>query len=293
MSNTPIQSNAKGRTKWKPSASVEARRLELGSEKDWNLAAAVQDLPRTRRQRRLQTDDDDDLSREEETVVASQVAVPVGGEDGLSSMTEDPNKSPNDKPSHSRAVIEIGPVSEMLSKHLVCLKCQHPLSVTFPTTGIATSCKLTCTDEVKCDYVALSAPALAEVPLDEDAGSALIARTTDFALNVTYVLSFIACGDGGAEAERVLGMNGLPNSTTMQSAFSKTEQRISASMQEHTDEIVLNNLREEVQLTFGNATDDNNDNALYDLWLQDKLPQQQWPRIGGSADMGWQQKGSG
>ena len=39
-------------------------------------------------------------------------------------------------------------------------------------------------------------------------------------------------------------------------------------------------------------TDDNN-NKLYDLWIENKLPPEQWPRIGGSTDMGWQQKGSG
>jgi len=140
--------------------------------------------------------------------------------------------------------------------------------------------------------VALCAPASADIPLEENAGSALITWSTDFALNVTYVLAFIASGDGGTEAERILGLNGLPNSTTMQSAFSKIEQRMSGSIQDFTNEIVLNNLREEVQLTFGDKTDNNN-NKLYDLWLDKKLPQELWARIGGSTDMGWQQKGSG
>jgi len=106
------------------------------------------------------------------------------------------------------------------------------------------------------------------------------------------VLAFLASGDGGTEAERVLGLNGLPNSTTMQSAFSIIEQRISGSMQQCTDKIVLCNLREEVQLTFGNEKDENNNN-MCDLWVENKLPQDKWPRIGGSTDMGWQQKGSG
>ena len=140
--------------------------------------------------------------------------------------------------------------------------------------------------------MALSVPSCAEIPLDDDAGSAKITRRTDFALNVTYVLAFLASGDGGTEAKRVLGLNGLPNSLTMQSAFSNIEQRISGSIQQHTDEIVLCNLREEVQLTFGNEKDENNNN-MCDLWVENKLPQDKWPRIGGSTDMGWQQKGSG
>jgi len=221
----------------------------------------------------------------------------VDDADDLSSMADDASKSSNsprqeNKLKHSRAIIEIAPVSEMLSRHLSCPKCQNPLSVSFPTTGIATSVKLVCTDEVKCDYVALCAPSAADIPLEDDAGSAKMTRSTDFALNVTYVLAFLACGDGGTEAERVLGLNGFPKSTTMQSAFSKIEQRISGTVQEFTDEIVMCNLREEVKLTFGNAKDENNNN-LYDLWLENKLPQDKWPQIGGSTDMGWQQKGSG
>jgi len=293
--STPIKSNTKNTKKWKPSASAEAKRLELGSvtETDWNLPSSVADLPRTRTRRKRQSFDDDEDTREEETPMASEFSVPDDADDDLSSITEDA-RSPKlgEKLNCSRAIIEIGPVGEMLTRHLVCLKCQNPLSILFPTTGIASSCKLVCTNEVKCDYVSLCAPSAADIPLEEDAGSALITRSTDFALNVTCVLAFMASGDGGTEAERVLGLNGLPNSTTMQSAFSKIEQRLSASIQEYTNEIVLQNLREEVHLTFGDATDDNN-NKLYDLWIEKKLPAELWPRIGGSADMGWQQKGSG
>ena len=212
--------------------------------------------------------------------------------DDLSSIADQSSPKQGNRLSCSRVVIEVGPVSEMLTRHLSCLKCQNPLAISFPTTGIASSCKLVCTDEVKCDYVSLCAPAGADIPLDDNAGSAKMTRSVDFALNITCVLSFIACRDGGTEAERVLGLNGLPNSTAMQSAFSKIEQRISGPIQECTDEIVLNNLREEVKLTFADQTDDNN-NLLCDLWLQKKLSQDQWPRIGGSTDMGWQQKGSG
>jgi len=124
--------------------------------------------------------------------------------------------------------------------------------------------------------VALCAPASADVPLDDDAGSALMTRTTDFALNVTHVLTFVASGDGGTEAERVLGMNRLPNGTTMQSSFSKIEKRLSHSIQEYTDEIVLSNLKEEVKLTLGERTDNNN-NKLCDLWLEKKSPHDLWP----------------
>ena len=285
----------KSNKKWKPKANLEARRLAL-PENDWNLASHEGELPRTRHQRKREIEEEsknDSVARDETSPIATELMM-EDGEDDLSSITEGASSSPKpgNRLNYSRAIIEIGPVSEMLTRHLSCQKCQHPLVVSFPTTGIASSCKLVCTDKVKCDYVALCAPASADIPLDEDAGSALITRSMDFALNVTCVLAFMASGDGGTEAERVLGMNGLPNSTTMQSAFSKIEQRISQPIQECTDEIVLENLREEVKLTFGDKTDNNN-NKLHDLWLEKKLTQEMWPRIGGSTDMGWQQKGSG
>jgi hypothetical protein len=53
-------------------------------------------------------------------------------------------------------------------------------------------------------------------------------RSTDYAVNVLYVLGFISSGDGGCEAAQVLGMHGLPNDTTMESrSFVTIEERIS------------------------------------------------------------------
>jgi len=241
--STPIKSNKK---KWKPNATNEAKRLAR-TESDWNLAASEGNLPRTRHQKKKETEDEGNNSVARDPPLAANELIVIHEDDDLSSVTEDASKSSkspkqDNKLKHSRAIIEIEPVSEMLSRHLFCLKCQHPLSIYFPTTGIATSCKLVCTDEVKCDYVSLCAPSSADIPLEDDAGSALITRSTDFALNVTYVLAFLASGDGGTEAERVLGLNGLPNSTTMQSAFSKIENRMSGSIQQYTEGLVLSNL---------------------------------------------------
>ena len=254
-------------------------------------------MPRTRHQRKKETDEEskqDGSIRAEHSPPAVEELSVVDDADDMSSITDDASKSTNqsNKLNCSRAVIDVGPVSEMLAKHLSCLKCQQPVAISFPATGIATSCKLVCADEVKCDCVALCAPTSAEVPPEEGAGSAKMTRSTAFAINVSHVLAFMASGDGGTEAEHVLGLNGLPNSTTMQSAFGKMEQRISGPIQENTDEIVLNNLKEEVRLTFGDKTDNNN-NKLCCLWSENKLPEDMWPRIGGSTDMGWQQKGSG
>ena len=67
-----------------------------------------------------------------------------------------------------------------------------------------------------CSYVDIERPAGADVPLPEDSGSALIERNADYAVNILFVLGFMSSGDGGKEAERILGLLGLPNYTTME-----------------------------------------------------------------------------
>jgi hypothetical protein len=50
---------------------------------------------------------------------------------------------------------------------------------------------------------------------------------SDYSLNVLYVLAFITCGDGGAEAAKLLGLLGLANDTTMETrSFQIIEERI-------------------------------------------------------------------
>ena len=82
------------------------------------------------------------------------------------------------------------------------------------------------------------------------AGSALIKRTTNYAINVLYVLGFMASGDGGTEAERLLGFLGLPNSTTMDSrSFPEIEKRIAPMIVELLEEIIEENLVKEIEMT--------------------------------------------
>lgn len=295
--STPRKSNSSS-SKWRPTAGIEARRLG-NRESDWNLpgGSSTAGLSRTRGRR----------------VVASpptpdNVCLPVAAAQGNSNPTEsvdaddmssltDGSKSPTkereEKPMHSRVIVEVEPIVSMLRKHLKCPKCRKPLDISFPTKGIASSCKLVCSNVMRCQYSALTSPALTDIPLAAGAGSALIERNSDYAINVTYVLSFIASGDGGTEAERVLGLNGLPYSTTMQSGFTNIEKGISSVIQGLTDEIIHQNICEEVKLTFGEDVDPESGKLLFNLWQEKKLPPSKWPKIGGSTDMGWQQKGSG
>jgi hypothetical protein len=92
-------------------------------------------------------------------------------------------------------------------------------------------------------------------------------KSTDYyAINIQYVLGFISSGDGGCEAARVLGLLGLPNDTTMETRlFPIIEERVSVKLKKLTDEIFLENLMEEVKLTWEASPyhDDDND---FDLW---------------------------
>jgi len=80
------------------------------------------------------------------------------------------------------------------------------------------------------------------------------------------VLGFLASGDGGVEAGRILGLLGLPNSTTMEKrSFTIIEQRIGPILQGLCQEILQENLDEEVAIYYGDAEDENG-NQLFDLW---------------------------
>ena len=294
--STPQRSNSSSSNKWKPAASIEARKLG-NNEADWNLAGSS-NLPRTRA--RLQPSTSTENSCIVPRTQGRQLLFDRSCDDsistGVSSLTDDRSLSSSKqsrRPPHTRVIIEVNPVTAMLQKYLRCPKCKAALAVTFPTTCLASGCRLRCVNEIDCDFVVVQSPASSEVPLADDAGSILITRNTDYALNALYVIGFIASGDGGTEAARLLGLLGLPNSTTMQSrSFGIIEKQLSPVIQEFTDAILMNNLKNEVALKLGDRVDENN-NKLYELWLDKKLPEELWPSIDGCADMGWQQKGSG
>lgn len=119
-------------------------------------------------------------------------------------------------------------------------------------------------------------------------------RNSDYAVNVAYVLSFLASGDGGTEAARLSGLMGLPNAMHMQSrSFASIENQIAPKLQQLADNIILMNLEKEVTLVLGNTRDEDN-KKLFDLWKVRELPRDKWPVLEGcGADMGWQQRGSG
>jgi hypothetical protein len=153
---------------------------------------------------------------------------------------------------------------------------------------------MVCCLDKDCGYVDVSdLPATAEI-LAIDGRE----RSTDFAINALYVLGFLSCGDGGTEAGRLLGLLGLPNDTTMQSrSFGLIEERISPTIREVTDTVLLDNLTEEVKLTWAQLGD--KDETDLDNWKKSITDnsrtylKSKYPVIDASFDMGWQQRSSG
>ena len=202
----------------------------------------------------------------------------------------------------TRLLLEASTLQSMMERHMKkCPKCGDSATVSFPTVCIASGIKIHCTNPM-CDFIDLELPATADLPHTDDMGSPLIERTTDYAANIQYVLGFMACGDGGKEAERLLGFLGLPNATTMEKrSFPVIEGRLSSLIQELTDEILLENLDAAVKLHYGERRHDTGGQLLYDLWReeikdnnnQQILPPDLYPRLVASADMAWQKRSSG
>ena len=299
MSETPQKSNASSSSKkksktWQVSATTQLRKL--GNREAWNLPGGIS-LPLSRRTRKKETTKpgSERVLSFEDTSLCSAA---TGNSSAVSSLT-DTTSSPRRKywkPPASRVIIEVNPIVELLEKYLQpCPTCGSGLALSFPTACIATSCRLTCKNTIECTYADLSKPSRCDVPLLEDAGSEKIERNTDHAVNVLYVISHLNSGNGGTEASRLLGLLGLPNSTTMQSgSFSSIEKELAPVLYDYAEEIMFDNLKEEVAIILGDrAVDEETGVSHYQLWLDKKLPEHLWPRMYGCADMGWQQKGSG
>jgi hypothetical protein len=124
-------------------------------------------------------------------------------------------------------------------------------------------------------------------------------RSTDFAINVLYVLGFISMGDAHSEAARLLGLLGLPNDTTMETrSFTIIEERVGPFVRKVCKEILIENLIEEARLSM-TVVGTQEATANFELWkasLTDPtiiLTLECMPKLEASYDMAWQQKGSG
>ena len=288
---------ANKKSKWKANAVAEINRL-APKENDWALAGTGNiTRSRTRGNRvalppallssRSKLSISSDLSSSDGSDAEEETIGPES-QTTLSSSTK--NKPPN-----SRVILEVPALLQLVERNLSkCSKCGSKLKMTMITCCLATRLRVCCSNDRCCFVDYGTSPAPANLTLLPGSGSALIMRTTDHAINILYVLGFVASGDGGKEAERLLGYLGLPNSTTMaRRSFITIEKRIAPVILELLEEIIQENLVKEVELTMRTAQPFVE--AKFDKWKDannnnNNINRVDYPTIGASTDMGWQNR---
>ena len=210
----------------------------------------------------------------------------------FSSTTETPSSttcSTGKKVLPMRFLGEKPDTRRVIARSLSCIKCHSPVEVTFPTVCITSTIKIKCTG--KCGQVTKGSPKKAHIP--DDATKQV--RRVDFAANNLFVLSFIASGDGGTEAQRLLGILDIQGFAFIKSnAFHQIEQNMSPAFERIMHHVLQLNLVNEVCKTF-EATESSTD-ADFNRWQRaydqsQDLPDQYKPKIRASFDMGWQKHG--
>jgi hypothetical protein len=277
-------------TPWRVNAETEAAKLSA-KESDWNLAGlSTPPTTRTRhggksvilKKRKLFGEDSSSSSSEDESYSSDEDDDSESSESGGPAWDEM-------KPEHTRVIVETTALLEMVERNSICRECQGPVMAELQTVTLATSLVFKCCSEV-CSYIDYGcSPAPALLPQYQEDNRE---RNTDYALNILYVVGFIANGDGPREASRLLGMLGLPNNdTTMESrSFGTIEDRIAPIVWDLFNQILLENLTEEIKASV--------DESAFNLWQQsiDKSNQftlevNNYPKVCVSYDMGWNQRG--
>jgi hypothetical protein len=198
------------------------------------------------------------------------------------------------KPNSNRVILEVEQVDDAMN-NVACRDCGSNVKATLRTVCLATTICIECTNDY-CGYISEPKdPATTTIHMAQKDG---FERSTDYGINVLYVLGFISMGDGCSEAARLLGLLGLPNDTTMKSrSFTIIEDRLGPIIRKLCNDMLLDNLIDEARLSMEKSeTLDADDFKVWKDALTNKsidLPLDKKPKIEGSYDMAWQQKGSG
>jgi len=211
---TPVITRRSGRSQGLPPPEVSfgdnlvpAMIKKLSSESGWNVAvkkaaekppmAPVPTPVAPRKKRKL---------NETDLATSSPYVLPVASKEGMY------------LPSPVRHIVESESLSILVRDNSMCRKCRlvGTLSLTFSTNCIASEPQLSCTH---CKWKIVAPRKVTATK--QIRGQDPVAR---FDTNMKYVLGFVLSGDGGSEAQKVLSLLGLPNSTTMKrSSFTKVE----------------------------------------------------------------------
>lgn len=188
-------------------------------------------------------------------------------------------------PPPMRATLRLDHVQEVIGEAAVCRKCRRKC-LTFGTSsvGIASVPEMHCR---KCETESKTTN-LATAELSEKKSEHK--RLVDFAANALFVLGFVTVGDGGREAQRLLGLLDLPNVTTMErTSFAKTEKETAPLVTAIAEEAMFRNLVEEVSLSEDVPSQFNLQEWREAVESGDE-GHQSFPQVRASTDMGWQQR---
>jgi len=291
--STPSNGTNQKLSGWHPTSKQENQKLSASAA--WHLPGSVF-TSRTRSfDKANRTSHNDDAASSPKRPRSLFVPMSTGATE-VSSLTERSSASGTlthrSVPKSTRLTLERDKLKSQMERHMKCPKCQSQVTVSFPTYCIASGSKVTCNNSF-CNFVDVTTPAQASVPIPEGA-SQQIKRNIDWEANVLCMLAFLSVGDGGTEAGRLLGLLGLPNTTTFgPRSFGNIEEFVGPVLVQVADKLVYEtNLVEEVRLSLGDKKDENN-NLLFDLWKQGALEKKDWPQVTTSGDMGWQGRSSG
>jgi hypothetical protein len=147
-------------------------------------------------------------------------------------------------PKPARSILNVSGVQDMIRDAAICRKCRtKSLLFSVKNIGIASIPSLKCLHcEKNC---VVTEP---EITSFREASKTGQKRLTDYAANVLFVLGFLSVGDGGTEAQRLLGLLDLPNFTTMETtSFRRMEKEIAPLIVAIAKETLRKNLIEEVE----------------------------------------------
>ena len=192
-------------------------------------------------------------------------------------------------PSAGRALLSIDNLQDVIGKATVCRKCKSSkLEFSTKTTGIATTPIIYCGNCEQKTLATLNQTSFVEKKTKH-------VCLTDYPINVLYVLTFLSVGDGGSEAQRLLGLCDMPNATSMErSTFSTIERQLSPLLVEMAEESMFKNLQEEIM-----NSGDLPANFDFEVWKKaveekdDSYPFCLYPKVRSTTDAGWQKRGSG
>ena len=298
------------RRRWEASLDAEATRLSV-KESDWNLPGTSNTpaLGRTRGKcivlspllslpinaklnccwsDEASDGEDEEVADEEEQEPQFEPVVVTAEEDSKNfEVPPAVETTKSTKPANTRVIVEVKALVNLLEENLKpCPKCGSKLRVEMKNVCLATSVRLVCVNDKHCCHIIYGQPpAPAQVPLAAGK-SPLKTRMTDFAINVLFVLSHLASGDGGTEASLLLGHLGLPNSTTMSTrSFSIIEAQLHPALRKIMEEVVQTNIEDKVRAQFmldGKTEED------FKNWKDQEGDTPTYAKVKAGTDMGWQ-----